>query len=631
MLDLMRRQAGSWMIKFVLGAIIIVFAFWGVGTFNARRLAKLATVNDTIITFEQYRDAYNRLLEQMRERFGGRLDDEMLKALDLKRQAVDQLVSNELLIQEAERLGMRVTDEELARAIRSVEVFQRNGRFDTDRYRRVLGANRTTPEAFEFEQRQAMLIGKLRAMVADTVKVADAEARAWYDYANARVAVDFVRFDPESFTDAAVSDAEVQSYYDAHKEDYRTAPRRRARYLFFDPDNYLDKVSVADDEIREYYDSHLDEFHRQASVEARHVLIRTTEEDTPEAVAAARQRAEEVMRKARDGEDFAELARTYSEGPSAPKGGYLGSFQRGDMVAPFADAAFAMAPGEISEPVKTQFGWHVIKVEGKQPESTRSLEDARAEIREKLASGKAKGLAYDAAEATWEAAYDANDLEPVARLRGLTLLDTGLFDRKGPAGAPISDKTGFAEAAFEPAVGDVGDVVEIDGGYAVIEPVDAVPARVPELAEIAGEVREDALRERRSEMAREAAEAMLDAVRGGEDFAAAAAARDGEVRQTGLFGRQGFIDKIGVAQELAEAAFDLSAERPLPDKVFKVDRGWYVVRFARRQMPGEEGFGDQQDRIVAQLRQQKQFEAFDELLARLRAASEVEIKEEMLN
>jgi len=224
MLDLMRKKAGSWMIKFILGAIIIVFAFWGVGTFNARRLVTVATVDDEVITYEVYRDTYGRLLEEVRQRFGDNLDDNLLKTMNLEQIALDQLINDQLLINEAHRLGLAVTDEELARAISAVGAFQDENGFDPNRYRRVLSANRMTPEGFELNQRQAMLIGKLRALVSETVRVPEVEARQWYDFANAKVALAYVRVDPQQFNEVAVSDEEVQAYYEAHKENYRVEP-----------------------------------------------------------------------------------------------------------------------------------------------------------------------------------------------------------------------------------------------------------------------------------------------------------------------------------------------------------------------------------------------------------------------
>ena len=631
MLDLMRKKAGSWMIKFILGAIIVVFAFWGVGTYNASRLVTVATVDDEVITYEAYRDTYGRLVEEARQRFGGNLDDKLLKAMDLEQLALDQLINDQLLINEAQRLGLAVTDEELARAISAVGAFQNENGFDPNRYRRVLSANRLTPENFERRQRQAMLIGKLRSLVTDPVKVPEVEARQWYDFAYAKAAVAYVRIDPGQFEDTEVADEQVQAYYEAHKEDYRIEARRRARYLVFRPEAFEAQVEVSDEEVAEFYAANPQMFHQEKSVEASHVLIRTAETDSAEAVEAARQRAAEVAQKARQGADFAELARKYSEGPTAANGGYLGRFTRDQMVKPFADQAFSMKAGETSDPVKTRFGWHVIRLDQLHPEVTRPLEEVRDEIRDQIVARKARLLAFEAADSAWDLAYDEGGLEAAAKALNLALAETGMFARTGgPQGDGIEEPGKFARAAFETGVGQISDVQEMRDGYYLIEVMEEAPARVPELAEVAETVRADALAAKRSDLARQEAEAVLDAARDGESLESLAASRGLKVAKTDFFGRQQPIPAIGASRQMSEAVFRLSEASPWPEQVFNVDDAWYVVRLVERRAPEAAGFEEQRERIVNQLRQQQQAAAFEALLAHLRERSEIEIDAKVL-
>jgi peptidyl-prolyl cis-trans isomerase D len=153
MLNVMRKHAGSWMIKVVLFAIVIVFVFWGVGSFRSRDASKVATVNDEIITVVEYRRAYNNLIDQYRQRFGSSLNDGMLEMLQVKKQVMDQLINQKILLQEAERLDLRVSDAEVAQSIMSTSIFQNNGTFDNRRYRRILDQVHLTPEEFEADQK----------------------------------------------------------------------------------------------------------------------------------------------------------------------------------------------------------------------------------------------------------------------------------------------------------------------------------------------------------------------------------------------------------------------------------------------------------------------------------------------
>ena len=172
----MIKQAGSWVIKILLGAIVIVFVFWGVGSFRAERGGRVALVNGDQITLDEYREAYNNLIERLRRRFGNNLDEDMLKQLQVKRQALNQLINNILLVQESKRLKFRVSEKELADAISNFEAFQRAGMFDSRLYRNVLDRLRMTPETFEVAQKNEMMIDKLRTLITRSAKISDQEA-----------------------------------------------------------------------------------------------------------------------------------------------------------------------------------------------------------------------------------------------------------------------------------------------------------------------------------------------------------------------------------------------------------------------------------------------------------------------
>ncbi len=350
MLVFMRKHAGTWMIKALLAAIVVVFVFWGVGSWTSQDAGRVATVNGEVISQEAYRTAYNRMLDQARQSFGAGLSDELLKTLQLPQQALEQLIDRTLLRQSAERLKLRVTDEELARSIRGMEAFRSTGTFDPRRYQQVLSLNRLTPEAYEAGQRESLLIEKLLRVVTDTVKISEIEAEEWYKWNNSTVRVDYVLVDPERYSKLSVSAEEISKYYDGHRETYKTEPEAKARYVLFKPEDYLDKVSLTAEEAREYYDMNPERFEVAPTVEARHILIRVGADAAPDAVEAARLKIEDVLKQARAGKDFAELAKQYSEDGTKERGGALGAFSREAMVKPFADAAFALKAGRDQRP-----------------------------------------------------------------------------------------------------------------------------------------------------------------------------------------------------------------------------------------------------------------------------------------
>jgi peptidyl-prolyl cis-trans isomerase D len=225
MLHLMRKHAGSLLIKVALGIIVVVFVFWGLGSYRERKGNRVAVVDGAVITMDEYRTVYERLLDRYRSQFGGALNDEILKSLNVKKQALEDLISRQLLLQEAARRKLQVTNEDLARAIQNIGAFQSAGRFDPELYRRLLAANRMTPEMFEETLRMDLLVENLQNIVLTGVKVSDQEAYEAYRWREAQADVDYVVFAPTSFKDVEANDKEIETYFSEHKQTYETPPQ----------------------------------------------------------------------------------------------------------------------------------------------------------------------------------------------------------------------------------------------------------------------------------------------------------------------------------------------------------------------------------------------------------------------
>ena len=630
MLRLMRKQAGSWLIKILLGAIVIVFVFWGVGSFRAQRGGRVALVNGDQITLDEYREAYNNLIERLRRRFGNNLDDAMIKKLQVDRQALNQLIDNKLLVQEAKKLKFRVSKKELTDAILNITAFQRNGTFDSRLYRGVLDRLRMTPEAFEEAQKNAMLIDKLKTLITESAKISDQEALDWYDWINASVNIDFVLFDPGRYKDIHPSDEEIKTFFENHKENYKTDTMVKVRYLKFDPAAYQSKVELSDEEVREYYDDNLETFKQPKTVEARHILIKVDQDADPETVKKTKERALKIMKLAREGKDFAELAKKYSEGPTRDKGGYLGTFKKESMVKPFADVAFSLKAGEISEPVRTRFGWHIIKVEKVNEASITSFDDAKKGIQKKLSEDMAKSLAYDDAENVSDNVFQGEDLINAAKERKMKILTTDFFSRKGPIKG-IKNPTEFASVAFNLADKEISNVQEFESGYYILQLVDKIQPKIPALDKVKDKVKLDLIKEKQDEKAKADSEILLAALKSGKTMQAESKKFNLTPETTGFFKRDGSIPKIGFEREIAEVAFQLTDKKQSPGHVIKGSKGYYVIQFKGRKISDPENFAKEKEDIKNRLLAQKKSSMFDSLLAQIKSRSDITIKEGFLN
>jgi peptidyl-prolyl cis-trans isomerase D len=630
MLSLMRKSAGSWIIKFILGAVILAFIPFGYGIYQDRRDVKIATVNGDPVSFEEFNRQYNNLVEQVRRNFGGSLNEETIKGLRLKEQALNQLIDQKLMLDEAANLGISVSDQELAESIAKIEAFQTAGVFDPKRYEYVLSRLRLTQDAFEADQKRAMLVDKMSKFVAANVKVSDAETLDWYKWNNASVDLRFVKFPANHYQDISPTEDEVNSFFEAHKENYKTDVELNARYVLIDPKAYTDRVSLTEEDLRTYYDNNPDEFYTPKTVKARHILIKVDPQAEETNVEQARQKALEILKLAREGRDFAELAKQYSEGPTAANGGDLGAFRKDAMVKPFADQAFAMKAGDISEPVRTRFGWHIIKVEKVNEATTTSFEAARDDIRRKLTDERAKALAYEKAESIYDNSFQGDDLVRNAADQQLAITETGFFTQKGPIKG-IRDGAKFAAAAFALPVMDVSPIQELSDGYVILQVTDKKDSQIPDLQAVAPRVRADLIKEKQNEKARAEAEAFLAALQDGKSFDNESEQMGFPVDTTGFFTRKTPVPKIGNNPDLSDAAFLLSPQNRWPQKVFEGNNAYYVVEINGRKEPSAEDFEKEKVAVKQKLREQKQYRTVTDWLAELRDGGEITIDKSYLN
>ena len=630
MLNLMRKHAGSWMIKIVLFAIVVVFVFWGVGSMRSRKATQVADINGEIITQQDFRQAYYRLVDNYRRIYGEQYNDALLKMLRPNEMALNQLINKVLMMQEAKRLKLEVSDRELAEAIRAIPAFQNNGVFDYQRYNFLLAQNNLTVDQFEKERGEEIILNKLRAVVLDGVTVTDDEARQWYEWSNAQVNLDYAFFSPERYTDIQPSQEEMQAYFKEHADNYRTEPRIKVTYLHFSPDAYKAEVHVGEEQIAEYYDTHTDEFKTPKRVKARHILIKVDEGADEKTVEAKKAEAMKIYKMATDGQDFAALAKKYSEGPSKDQGGELGWFTHDKMVEPFADKAFEMKSGEISEPVRTRFGWHIIKVEQIEEASTTPLEAAAEGIRQKLTQEKAKALALEKAEAVYDSVFDGDDLAAAGEAHHVPVAQTDYFTAKdGPQAKGIGQPQKFASTAFGLEKMAISQIQDLGNGYYILQMTDRQESAEPPFQEVADRVRADLVKSIQDQRAKADAEAFTKKVEGGETFAAAAKGLNVELAETGLFSRNGAIPKIGYEPQILQDAFKLTQEKPMFPDAVQGRQGWYVLRLKNREAPADAGFAKEKEAIIKRLTEQKKQTTFQSWLEDLRSRGKIEINEEL--
>ena len=298
MLRMMRENTGSWIIKIILGLIVVVFVFLGMGSMRSKKANQVAMVNEVPITMDEFRHAYQNVVEELRQRFGDNLNDELLKLLQVKKTAMDRLVEARLISQEADRLGITVAPQEIQHRLATIPAFQKDGAFDLATYRRVLSRNRFTPESFESLQMETLRQNRVRELVLKNIKVSDPEAAVWYRESATQVGIDYLYADPDQFTDLSPTAEQIQKYYENNTDQYQSLPMVEVKYLSFDAADFKGKASVSQEQIAQYYRENTAAYTKGETVDASHILIRVASDADPETDAAAEKKAREVYDKA---------------------------------------------------------------------------------------------------------------------------------------------------------------------------------------------------------------------------------------------------------------------------------------------------------------------------------------------
>ncbi len=635
MLKFMRKNASSVWIKAAFLIIVVVFILWGVGGMLSRRQQPgdmVAEVNEHAITSDEVDRAYQNLLDAYRNMFAKNASPELLKALHLRERALDELIRVNLMQQEAERLGLGVTDDEVRRSIEEQEAFQRAGQFDRTRYMELLRGNRLTPTEYEATQREQILVDKLQNALLAGVYVSDAEARQQYDYQNEKISLRYLEVSDSKYAgQGAPSDDEISKYYGTHKDAYKEPARRRIELAAYPMAVFADRAKVDDTDVQKYYEAHKSDFQSPEQVHVRHILVKVPEGATEEVKQAKRGLAQQVLDKARGGEDFSALARQYSEDDAnKDRGGDLGLIGRNQMVKPFEDAAFALQqPGQLSDVVETQFGFEIIQLDEKRPAGPKPLAEVRDEVVPKVRQQKGDEARRQQAQADMEKAAGGQQLAALAQASGVAVADPQPF----AASEGIQGVGRLPQLSARVFATDVGKVGEVDAPQAsyVFRVAEEIPARVPELAQIRDRVIADVDKEKAKELARKAADDMLAELKKSKDLQAVAAAHGLAPEETAPFGRNdASIPGIGSQPELQKDAFSLTSEQPVAPKTYASDDKIVVAMLDKRVPVDESKFAEKKDEIKKQILSQRKGMVLQQFADELKARYNVHIRPEYL-
>ena len=636
MLDRMRRHKG-WL-KWSLALVVIAFVFLYVPGFMDQTGGAglpsdvIARVGDKEIALLDFQQIYTRQLQAYRLESGGEISEEMLRSLGIDRQILQQMIDGHAALAEAERLGIEVSDAEVRERILTLPAFQIDGRFIGEAsYRQLLLQQRPpiSPGQFEEEIRNEILVDRLQTAVTGWMRVSDAEVADEHRRRNERIRVDVVAFRAADFRDEVeATDDDVALLFAEESGNYEIAEKRRLRFLLVDQTAIFDSLTLTEDEVRLYYDANLPQYQTPGQVRASHILLRVDGDDD-EAVAA---RAAALAAEARGGADFAELAREHSEDETnAESGGDLGSFGRGRMVPEFENAAFAMAAGEVSDPVRSPFGFHVIQVTEKQEEVTQPFAEVRGAIENVLKRERSSARATSLARAIAAEATTPADLERAASARGYELQESGFAARGEPIlGLGLAQEVSAQAFAIDP--GSVAGPVPTPSGPAFVTVTDIQDPYIPELDEVREQVREDVILKKSLTLAQERAAGAAETLKTAEDFVAAAEQAELSLGSSDFVTRGSTLPEVGSSPAVEAVAFAMTPGTV--SDVIQTGNAVAIVHLAERVEASAADLAQNRDTLRDELmfqRQSRFFTAYmDNVKARLAITIDLGVLEQAI-
>jgi len=583
------RKLTKQILWIVIAAFVgtIIFA-WGM-EFSAKKQKRgiLASINGQNIHLTTFQYLYDQALRETEET-QGRVDDQT--AYQIREEVWNQMVKEYLLQQEVERRGITVTDAELLDYLKRFpprEIMQSpsfltpEGEFDYQRYLQALADPRFPWEQVEPYVRSSLGLSKLQQLIVGLVRVTDQEVKQYYIDENEKVKVKYLLVPVSQFfrKDLTVSDQNMQTYYEEHQEDFKVDQSANLSYAVFEK-----KPSEIDEQ-------------------------------------KTKERLLDIKEEIEEGEDFAELAQEFSEDiASAEEGGDLGWFGEGKMIEAFEKAAFALKPGEMSEPVKTEFGWHLIKVfdqrkKGKEKEVKASHILLKTRISQET-SDQLKLKVEELADQTKE-----SNLAKAAEEQNLTVSQTDWFFKGGYIqGIGINPE--LDEFAFNNKIGTVSEVIETANGFYVFEINERRPAGISPLEEVKGVIEQKLRKAKADSLAYVEAQKIYEQIRTGKSLKKAAKDNEASYALTDEFSRNSFVPEIGNVPEFIGASFSLHSEDRLSPPI-KTDLGTFIIEFVSKTPIDDSLFISIQDSLGSMVLRGKQVQVYQEWFTQLRESAKI--------
>ena len=593
MLQAIRNRIHGWPATLLLVISSVAASAFGIERYftDSSTDVYVAKVGDGEVSQKQFQDALNRIRQQDSERLGDRFDPTLYEKADFKQQLLDGLIDRQLILQTAKKLHMQVSIAAVQGDIAATPSFQVNGLFDPNTYRAVLAQNGLTPGGYENSVRDRLAASLLPDVIERGASISEADIDQYLQLRLQRRDLRYLLLPRPALTDSQVSDQQIDDYYKAHRADFMSPEQVSLKYLEVNGADLEVDTEPTDEALTKRYDEERQRFVKPEQREVSHILIDVPKNATPEQQKMALAKAEKIA-AGLGSENFASMAREQSADlGSKALGGDLGWLEKGVANAAFDSVLFSMQKGQISKPVLSEEGYHILWLRDVRPGDVKPFEEVRAQLRQEL-KATARERAYNelAGKLTDQAYQNPVSLEPAAQALHLPIKQTALFAKQGGEGIAANAKV--IAAVFSDDVmtqGNNSGLIELEPRHAVVIHVDKhVPSALKPLAEVHEQIRTRILDQRVHELARQDAAKRLERLRGGEDMRVMANALGSKVLTVPAALRMP-TDRVELPEALRKAAFLLP--HPIDGKPqygdAELDHGHYALLAVDQVLPAD--------------------------------------------
>jgi peptidyl-prolyl cis-trans isomerase D len=619
----------------ILAFVATIFYSWGAGGQIGEANRTVATVNGMEIKASEFERAYGNIVNFYRNQFRDQFSEEMVEKLKLKENALDALIQNRLVLVEAEKMNLVVSDQELAESISKQPEFQKDSKFSSSLYKNYLRFSRINAKDFEDGQRKSLLRKKLEDIIKTSTQVSESEVQEAYKKENEKVKFKHVGFSKDYFKPAGrPSDAEIQKYFDAHKSQFEVPEQIKVQYVKLTPKLVEDVIEVYEEDIQDYYKANEAKFFIKKQYKASHILVKnddplpfdedlsTAEKEKllDEADEKTKIKADEILKQIREGADFGEMAKKHSaDSASGSNGGSLGQFSRGMMIPEFETALDKLAPGELSDPVKTRYGFHIIRLDEVKEERSKPLTEVQEEIKKTLKEDKSRKRIRTISKKIRKAAGASNDLSQAALKFKAETKTTEFISGKIHNVPEIGNVPEFFNAAFLLAGEQLSTPVNTPEASYLLKIAARKDPYIPQLNEVLSEVTQAVVEEKNKAATENQFKALGEQLRTTKNLEQLAKKLKMTVEETPFINQSDSIPGIGNIQSIKNTVFPLK-----PGEVATGEsRGiYYLIQMVEREA-ADQPDAEKLKKIYTRLKNEKSRLVFQEWMENVKEKADI--------